>query len=252
MDIQTTVEKRWKHSAIGYSSLIKEELDSSLPQMWKNLILSNAPKNSKLRILDVGTGPGFFSIIFAQAGHDVTAIDCTGQMIVQACKNAEENGVYPKFKLMDSHHLDFDDNSFDLIINRNVTWTLNDPKQAYKEWHRVLSPGGKLIIFDANWHMECYDDEVRKAVESDKKKYRAKYGEPVNTYDGEKEEGLILDYYKFLPLSNIWRPRWDKEALEEVGYSSIKIDLNVNDKVYSESKKILYASTPMFMIIADK
>ena len=47
---------------------------------------------------------------------------------------------------MDSHQLSFDDNTFDLLINRNVTWTLYDPEQAYKEWYRVLKPGGRLLI----------------------------------------------------------------------------------------------------------
>ena len=47
--------------------------------------------------------------------------------------------------------LPFDDNSFDCIISRNVTWTLLDTKQSYQEWLRVLRPGGKILIFDANW-----------------------------------------------------------------------------------------------------
>lgn len=33
-----------------------------------------------MKILDVGTGPGFFAIIMSLAGHEVTAIDCTQAM----------------------------------------------------------------------------------------------------------------------------------------------------------------------------
>ena len=51
---------------------------------WRELILEHAPKKECLRILDVGTGPGFFAINLALAGHKVTAIDVTEHMIWHA------------------------------------------------------------------------------------------------------------------------------------------------------------------------
>lgn len=60
------------------------------------------------------------------------------------------------FLVMNAMHLDFPDNSFDAIVTRNLTWTLPDVPLAYREWFRVLKPGGVLINFDAN-----YGDNVR-------------------------------------------------------------------------------------------
>ena len=60
-------------------------------------------------------------------------------------------------------HWEFEDESFDVIISRNLTWNLPHPEMAYKEWLRVLKKGGKLLNFDANWYGYLYDDKKREA-----------------------------------------------------------------------------------------
>ena len=61
---------------------------------------------------------------------------------------------------------------FDVVISRNLTWNLKDPKRAYEEWCRVLKPGGKLLNFDANWYGYLYDEEKRLSYEEDRKSVR--------------------------------------------------------------------------------
>ena len=53
---------------------------------------------------------------------------------------------------MDASHLAFADETFDAVVSRNLTWNLEDPEQAYKEWMRVLKKGGILLNYDANWY----------------------------------------------------------------------------------------------------
>ena len=48
------------------------------------------------------------------------------------------------WKTGDAQALDVESNSFDAIVTRNVTWNLPRPDLAYKEWLRVLKPGGVL------------------------------------------------------------------------------------------------------------
>ena len=50
------------------------------------------------------------------------------------------------FKVMDGEKLDFKSGSFDVVISRNLTWTLPDAAGAYREWIRVLRPGGILLF----------------------------------------------------------------------------------------------------------
>lgn len=60
------------------------------------------------------------------------------------------------FRQMDAQNLQYEDESFDVVLSRNLSWTLPDPEQAYRVWHRVLHTGGILLNFDAN-----YGDHVR-------------------------------------------------------------------------------------------
>ena len=57
---------------------------------------------------------------------------------------------------MDAENLYFADNTFDVVISRNLTWTLPNPQKAYSEWYRVLKPQGILLNFDADYGNEQF------------------------------------------------------------------------------------------------
>lgn len=248
MELTNKVRQHWEFSAKGYSNIVKDELNSFKSDAWNKIIHEIIGNKEKLNILDVGCGPGFFSIILSKAGHNVVGIDCTENMIKEAIYNAEDENVNPQFKCMDSHNLDFEDNTFDLIINRNVTWTLTDPKGAYKEWNRVLKVGGKLLIFDANWYLHKFDEDLREENKRRELLCIKQYGSIYNSYEGP-EECLLKD---ILPLDNKIRPEWDKEVLSELNYGNFIIRKDITDKVWEEKEKLLYGATPMFMIACEK
>lgn len=52
---------------------------------------------------------------------------------------------------MDAQEPDFPEGSFDVVLSRNLTWTLPDPEKAYSQWLRVLRRGGLLLNFDADY-----------------------------------------------------------------------------------------------------
>lgn len=243
------IEKLWSYSSKGYSSIIKDELDSFRPKAWTELIEAQVDNKENLNILDIGTGPGFFSIILSKKNHNVIGIDCTKNMIDEAKRNADISDVNPTFMVMDSHELEFKDNTFDLILSRNVTWTLINPIKAYKEWKRVLKPNGTLLVFDANWNLHKYDKSVFEDVEKREAKFRARYGKPYDTYEGPEES---KDIGFKLPLEDKIRPSWDKVALDKIGFSNINYDLDITKKVWDEKEQLLYGATPMFMIVAKK
>ena len=55
-----------------------------------------------------------------------------------------------------------------------------------------------------------------------------------------------------LPLSRTHRPEWDTGTLARVGFKKIITKLDIKDRVWDRVEKINYASTPMFMICAEK
>ena len=152
----------WGNRAEGYSEYNREELAGDKWQDWITEIKKQLPKKEKseIRILDIGTGPGFFAILLAQEGYQVTAIDCTAEMLAEAQANAGALAAQITWKLMDAQKLEFADESFDLVLSRNLTWVLEEPETAYAEWYRVLRPKGIMLNFDANWYRYLYDEEM--------------------------------------------------------------------------------------------
>lgn len=242
------IGKRWSFCAEGYDSIIQKEFQGEIPSKWSRLLEEHAPKTVG-NALDVGTGPGFFSILLAKMGWKVTGIDCAEKMVETARKNSRSAGVEAEFYQMNNHQLDFPDHSFDYIVSRNVTWILYDPETAFREWLRVLKPGGRILYFDANWH---YTDNkaFTEAQRKDAELYRQLYGEPENTYRGD--EKTEADFNRLLYFNKMWRPAWDEEHLPQYGYCNIQVEQRVNEKVYSKAKQILYHSIPMFLVTADK
>lgn len=67
-----------------------------------------------------------FTILLAKEGHQVTGIDLTPDMITHAKELAEEEKANCRFMVMDAEAPDFPDEEFDVIVSRNLTWTLPD------------------------------------------------------------------------------------------------------------------------------
>ena len=117
------------------------------------------PAGRRLKILDVGCGAGFFSILLAKEGHEVFGIDLTPDMIEHAEHMAAVLGLDATFRIMDAENPDFEPESFDVLVTRNLTWTLPHVEKAYREWYRILKPGGVLINFDADYSAALEDEQ---------------------------------------------------------------------------------------------
>lgn len=249
--LQTLVEKKWTTRAESYCEAVNQELACFKKQAWQNEIIAQAPlkADDSIEVLDIGTGPGFFAIIMAELGWWVRAVDCTAEMIRHARGNAEHHGARASFEVMDSHKLDFADNSFDLLVSRNVTWTLYDPEAAYREWRRVLRPGGHLLIFDSNWYRHQFDEQARDRKEAAEEAARAKFGAKPFV---EPDPDLARTLYSNLPLGRHPRPEWDLQCLPQIGFDDIVVDAGVGDRVWDEVERTMNQATPMFMIRAIK
>lgn len=250
-DLLSEIESYWTTRAEGYSEVNHKELNGMQREAWLKVLKSQFPEGEKadLKILDIGTGPGFFPVILAEAGYRVTAVDYTQEMLDTAKKNAGELCGNISFYKMDAQNLEFEDNVFDVVISRNLTWNLKDPERAYREWHRVLKPGGRLLNFDANWYGYLYDEEKRQSYEEDRKSVESEnLDDHYLCTDIDRMEKIALQ----MPLSAIDRPSWDRKLLKESGFASVAVDTGVWQRVWSQEEKLNYHSTPMFMISAVK
>ena len=252
-DRKEKITAYWTKRSDSFLEQRRAELHSPLAERWMGEIRKYLPEREytsgndrennsdvcKLRILDVGCGTGFFTILLAKQGHQVTGTDLTPDMISNSRILAKEEQVTCDFQVMDAEHLSFSDESFDVIISRNLTWTLPEASQAYKEWTRVLKPGGLLLNFDANY------GAVDFAETSDLPENHA-HKQLGNSLMQECE-----DIKRQLPISSYIRPAWDVEELGKLGMEQISIDLGLSRRVYKE-KDEFYNPTPMFAIAARK
>ncbi|MCC5909111.1 MAG: methyltransferase domain-containing protein [Clostridiaceae bacterium] len=248
MLIQNRIENYWNHRASSYSTSIQKEMNTFQINAWSKLIKDYTPERENIKALDVGTGPGFFTIIMSDLGYKVTAVDYTENMLVEARKNVERAGFSADFLQGDCHELPFEDASFDLIVCRNLVWTLVDPIKAYAEWHRLLKPGGRILIFDANWYLRLTDPELQKQFEEDQRRTVELGYEPFIKSFEDESSSIGKDLY----LTSRRRPQWDAEALLNHGFKKLFVDKDITDLVWDEERKVRYKCTPMFLVGGER
>lgn len=228
----------WSKRSDSFQAQRRAELHSSMADRWLLEIQKYLPQR-KLKILDVGCGSGFFTILLGKQGHEVLGTDLTPDMIEKSRELAKEEGVDCKFEIMDAENLDFPDETFDVVISRNLTWTLPDAGHAYEEWCRVLKKGGILLNFDANYG--TYDA-------TDTASLPEQHSHNMLGMEMLKENE---DIKKQLPISSYIRPAWDVETLGKLGIQELSLDLGVGKRIYVE-KDEFYNPVPIFTLCGKK
>ena len=252
----------WDERAVSYSNSVADELGGPRRDSWERAIdgltqekLAQARREDRMpRVLDLGCGPGFFSILFSERGARVDALDASLEMLAKAQANyaaAPAGEGHVMFHHGDISSLPFPDNTFDVAISRNVTWLMTKPEITYAEWIRVLRPGGKLIIFDANWYLYLCNDEVDAARKIDQSnnalEERGENMQATVTQQKRCEEIALK-----LPLTPILRPAWDIDVLTKLGITTIRADESIGNTLWTADEQAYYASSPLFLVEAVK
>ncbi len=238
-DRKERITKYWGKRSESFMEQRRAELHSPLMERWRQAICSRLPKGEKLKILDVGCGTGFFTILLAKEGHDVIGTDLTTEMLEHGAVLAEEEGADCQFLTMDAENLDFEDSVFDVVISRNLTWTLPHAEQAYQEWARVLKKGGIILNFDANYGLTDVSDT---SALPEKHAHHTLGDEMLRECEEIKHQ---------LPISSYNRPAWDISVLGQLDMREFSIDLDMGKRIYVE-KDEFYNPTPLFMVCAVK
>jgi 2-polyprenyl-6-hydroxyphenyl methylase / 3-demethylubiquinone-9 3-methyltransferase len=100
-----------------------------------------------LRVLDIGSGGGFLTESFADAGAVVTGVDPARNSVLVAQKHAVHQGHEIDYAVGIGEALPFADESFDVVTCCDVLEHVDDLSQVLAETARVLKPGG-LYFYD--------------------------------------------------------------------------------------------------------
>ena len=241
MEIGQRVKDYWTQRSHDFGTVRKNELENEMGQRWLHEIERFLPEGRSLDILDVGTGTGFFAVLLAQQGHRVEGIDLTPAMLEEARTLAKQRNLDITFREMDAQNLAYPDGTFDVVISRNLTWTLPDPERAYASWFRVLKPGGVLLNFDAEYaaHVRSHSVQNRKVAPD------SPYGH-VGMTDALQQENDAITLSMDIGQA---RPEWDGEVLTRVGFQSCQTDTQVGKRLLGE---LDLTTAPMFGIFARK
>lgn len=240
--VSDRVETYWTKRARDFNVVRRNELQGDISERWLAELGKYLPAGRALKILDVGTGTGYFAILLGRQGHEVIGIDLTEAMLEEAKRNAADFQVTAKFIRMDAQKTEFPDEYFDAVVTRNLTWTLPDPAAAYREWYRVLKKDGILLNFDAS-----YADNVRHNRQSDSYVDTSSvYGHCGVTPALQKEsDDITLE----MPCAEHTRPDWDVKILKEAGFAECGFDLQLGQRVLLEHD---LEDAPMFLVRARK
>lgn len=231
------IEIYWDKRSSDFSRKRQIELSGVDATLWKRLLQDVLPEMKRpLRILDVGTGAGFFAILLSQLGHEVEAVDASGAMLRAAKENALAMGVTPHFQKMDAAELGFPDERFDAVVTRNLTWTLPDVMEAYREWRRVLRRGGRIVNFDAD------RGEVTFTKACDQASVHADVEEAALAECNAIKDSLRISTHR--------RPAFDRAFLEELGFLvSVADDVR---PLVQQDEQLVWEGLPFFGIYATK
>ena len=235
-NIQDTINNYWDKRSADFAKVRRRELKSGDAALWREYILRRVPNIKGAKILDVGTGAGFFAVLLAKEGGMVTGIDMSEGMLKEAAANADEFGVAAKFLRMNAQELDFPDETFDVVISRNLTWTLPDAMQAYREWHRVLKIGGLLLNFDS----DCVKISFEKKDDADDV-HAGVTSELIDECNAIKNE---------LRISTHTRPEWDTQLLTQLNFF-VTCKNDISERVYQDAA-LKHDELPLFAVCAVK
>lgn len=111
--------------------------------------LGEWPKRPFAQALEIGSGTGYFSLNLMQQGaiERLTATDVSNGMLATLERNACELDLDEVETVQtDAECLPFLDDSFDLVLGHAVLHHIPDLAQAFREFARVLRPGGAIAF----------------------------------------------------------------------------------------------------------
>lgn len=126
-------------------------------ELWRtqNLaLMTHFPDRPLRRVLDLGCGTGVGTLAVARQLPNTTQViglDLTPQMIkrAQAHQQAEQPGdPRVRFLVGDAARTGFLNGSVDVVMGNSFLYLLPDPAAVLREIHRILRPGGRLVLME--------------------------------------------------------------------------------------------------------
>ncbi|HEX9122591.1 MAG TPA: methyltransferase domain-containing protein [Actinomycetota bacterium] len=211
---------------------------------WRAALETALPPHGK-KVLDVGAGTGSMTLLAAELGYEVTALDLSPGMLERAQMKAAEQAVKASFVVGAAEEPPA--GPFDAVMERHMLWTLPDPDRALRAWREVVAPGGRLVLFEGTWGGGGLAQRARSAAAEG---LRRLYGIP-HDHHAEYDRELLAQ----LPLASQSSAEPMIHAVYRAGWRGVRIrrlrDVEWARRIATRPVLGWLEQIPQYAIIAD-
>jgi SAM-dependent methyltransferase len=100
------------------------------------------------KVLDVGAGTGFASLLAARLGYEVTAVDVATGMLDRLRAKAAARDL--PLTVVQARADRLPEGRWDAVMSRHLVWTLPDPLGTLRCWRDAV-PDGRLLLLESAW-----------------------------------------------------------------------------------------------------
>jgi arsenite methyltransferase len=146
----------------GGDPVVRRKLDDELAKR-RDKVLDGARLRPGETLLDVGCGEGLIAFGALARGAGEVVFSDVSQDLLDLCRStAEKLGVAPRCRFVraPADALPVDDASVDVVTTRSVLIYVADKAAAFREFHRVLRPGGRVSLFEPINRFAAHDGKT--------------------------------------------------------------------------------------------
>lgn len=136
----------------GKYDFLNHFLSLNIDKIWRKKSIQLLKPIQPEKVLDVATGTGDFAIRLYKSlkPKQIIGIDISQRMIDVGKKKIEKLKLEEciSFQIGDSETIGFPDNTFDAVTVAFGVRNFEDLEKGLKEMHRVLKPGGEVVILE--------------------------------------------------------------------------------------------------------
>ncbi len=244
-EIHDRIRDWWNADAEVYDNAPSHAASDPVEAAAWRAAIEDALPATPAEVLDVGAGTGAMSLLAAELGDRVTALDLAPAMLEQARSKADARGLVLQFVVGRADEPP--KGPFDAVMERHVLWTSPNPVETLQAWRGVVRPGGRLVLFEGIWRRT---DAVARARDALADLLRRAYGTP-HDHHAEYDEAILAE----LPLARLPSAEPLIESVYSAGWRGVRLrrlrDVEWARRIAARPALGALESVPQYALIAD-
>lgn len=174
------------HSVANKYDVMNDLMSAGLHRVWKAFTIGRADVRPGMKVLDIAGGTGDLAKAFARkagASGEVWLTDINSSMLGVGRDRLLDRGIVTPVTVCDAEFLPFPDAYFDRVTVAFGLRNMTHKDNALREMHRVLKPGGKLLVLEFSriakplegaydWYSFNILPKIGRVVANDEDSYR--------------------------------------------------------------------------------